>query len=445
MKRLLLIAGLATVSLLGAYAKPVEFDKIRHWAGSGEKSAALLIQFNDGKQDVAYVWGYRWDGTASGEDMMRAVCASSKSLAALVQYTGSMGSTLNGVGLSKDRSFLADLKYDFDRAAVGGEVNFDYFTPNTSMGQTDAPGDKTPELVQAAIDAAKEKGIIEHPLNARRYGYPAYDYDYWHLSDESCNAPALHWQSGWYEGYWSYWVGSEGEELSYSGFGMSSAQLADRSVNMWNYSPDMADFGSAPEPSENLDYDLAGFDEEMREVPAPEYPVDFDNIAQWIGSGEKYAAFVLKYNDGIQPDNFVIGYRWSGGWDDRFGEALKVVTANEIFTSRADRAEGGEWNAYGIYPNEPDPFKLNDRLFVSPRSVIVYTCTCRGQAPDYQLENLTYEYDKTTGADPLHRDEAEAEYYDLSGRRISTIEVPGIYIEKKTINNRTITKKFIVK
>lgn len=445
MKRLFLIAGLVAASMPGAYATPVQFDRIRHWAGSGDKCAALVIQFNDGKEDVAYVWGYRWDGTSSGEDMMRAVCASSKSLAAMVQYTGAMGSTLNGVGLSRDRSFLADLKYDFERAAIGGEVNFDYFTPNTSMGQTDAPGYRTPELVQAAIDAAKETGIVEHPLNARRYGYPAYDYDYWQLSEEKRNEPELHWQAGWYQGYWSYWVGSEGEELSYSGLGMSSAQLADRSVNMWNYSPDMADFGSAPEPSANLDYELADFGEEMREVATPEYPADFDKIAHWIGTGEKYAAFVVKYNDGIRPDNLVIGYRWSGGWDDRVGEALKIVNSNEILTSRADRAEEGNWSAYGFYPHEPDPFQLNDRLFVSPRSVIVYTFTRQDQEPDYQLEDLSYTYDKTTGADILTRDESEAEYYDLSGKQVTAIEAPGIYIMKKTINNRTITKKLLVK
>lgn len=445
MKRLLMIAGLVAASMPGAYATPVQFDKIRHWAGSGDKCAALVIQFNDGKEDVAYVWGYRWDGQASGEDMMRAVCASSKSLGAMVQYTGAMGSTLNGVGLSRDRSFLADLKYDFERAAIGGEVNFDYFTPNTSMGQTDAPGYRTPELVQAAIDAAGETGIVEHPLNARRYGYPAYDYDYWQLAEDERDNPALHWQAGWYQGYWSYWVGSEGEELSYSGLGMSSAQLADRSVNMWNYSPDMADFGSAPEPSANLDYELADFGEEMHETTTPEYPVDFDKIAHWIGTGEKYTAFVVKYNDGIRPDNLVIGYRWSGGWDDRVGEALKIVTANEILTSRADRAEGGSWRAYGIYPHEPDPFLLNDRLFVSPRSVIVYTYTKEGLEPDYRLEDLSYTYDKTTGADILTRDETEAEYYDLSGKQVTAIEAPGIYIMKKTINNRIITKKLIVK
>ncbi len=82
-------------------AEKVDFSKIVHWAGSGENRAALVVQFNDGKEDVAYVWGYRWNGTASGEDMLREVAACSSALSALVQYTGSMGSTLDGIGLSK--------------------------------------------------------------------------------------------------------------------------------------------------------------------------------------------------------------------------------------------------------------------------------------------------------------------------------------------------------
>ena len=84
-------------------AEKVDFNKIVHWAGTGENRAALVIQFNDGKEDVAYVWGYRWNGTASGEDMLREVAACSSSLSALVQYTGSMGSTLDGTGLSPER------------------------------------------------------------------------------------------------------------------------------------------------------------------------------------------------------------------------------------------------------------------------------------------------------------------------------------------------------
>ena len=45
-------------TLAGAVmAEKVDFDKIVHWAGTGENRAALVIQFNDDKDDVAYVRG----------------------------------------------------------------------------------------------------------------------------------------------------------------------------------------------------------------------------------------------------------------------------------------------------------------------------------------------------------------------------------------------------
>ena len=217
MKKSLLLSGIALIAVCSVMqATKVDFQSIRHWAGTGDKKAALIIQFNDGKDEVGYVWGYRWDGTASGEDMVRAVARASRSLTALVQYTGSMGSTLDGVGLSQDRVHLSHLEYDFQSAAVEGQVSFGYFEPNTMMGQTTAPGNSTPQLIQNAIEASRTTGIIEHPLNARRYGYPAYDYDFWKLSQDYREDPELHWQAGWYDGYWSYWLCDTDTDLSLS-------------------------------------------------------------------------------------------------------------------------------------------------------------------------------------------------------------------------------------
>ena len=51
----------------------VSFDDVRFWAGSGANRAALVIDFNDAKAPESLVWGYRWDGTATGEDMFRAL------------------------------------------------------------------------------------------------------------------------------------------------------------------------------------------------------------------------------------------------------------------------------------------------------------------------------------------------------------------------------------
>ena len=236
------IATLATTVFIQAqateYVDWVEWDRIEHWAGDpdGEHKCALVIDFQDGQSDQSYVWGYRWNGTKTGEDLVRAVASQSSILTAMIQYTGTMGSTLNALGISANREELDYLHYDFDRAAIGGEVSFDYFTPNTSMGQDTAPGYDTPDMCAEAIGNARETGIIEHPLNAFVYGYPAYDYDYWQLEDGYADSYEYRWRSGWYEGYWSYWHGpNDYDYMSYSGLGMSSTVLVDGGVQAWKY------------------------------------------------------------------------------------------------------------------------------------------------------------------------------------------------------------------
>jgi hypothetical protein len=52
------------------------FDDIIYWVGSGTNSAALVVDWNDGKSPESLAWGFRWSGTATGFDMISAVLAS---------------------------------------------------------------------------------------------------------------------------------------------------------------------------------------------------------------------------------------------------------------------------------------------------------------------------------------------------------------------------------
>ncbi len=78
------------------------FDDILNWSGEGENQAALVIQWNDGTETCAYVYGFRWDGTAYGVDMVKGVVENNPKLYCLVQYTGSMGYTVCGIGYDTD-------------------------------------------------------------------------------------------------------------------------------------------------------------------------------------------------------------------------------------------------------------------------------------------------------------------------------------------------------
>ncbi len=237
------IAIPALCTALSAGAFTLDWDRIEFWTGEGECRSALVVQFQDEGPKEAYVWGFRWNpedyegGAPTGEEMFRAIASGSDDLLLLTQYTGWMGSTVDGIGFQFPGcpKTLHEIKYDFEGASEDPRVSFDYYAVNGLMGQTKAPGDMTPQYCREALEAAEATNIIEHPINAREYGYPAYDYDWWRPV-QPLNNSRQRWNAGWYDGYWSYWVGGvESDELSYSGLGYSSRKLSDGQVDGWKY------------------------------------------------------------------------------------------------------------------------------------------------------------------------------------------------------------------
>ncbi len=185
------------------------FDDIQSWSGEGSKKAALVIQWNDPRETHALVFGYRWDGLATGADMIRAVVADNPRLYGLIQYTNVSsptdplgGYTINGFGWDAD----ADGDIELFDSGYG-----DYYTSET--------------------------GLFIHPrgYNPDLGGSSDYDYDNW----ETVDADDF-WQAGWYIGYWSYWVKDSSEaNFGYSGWGASGRVLEDGSWDGWNYAVDM--------------------------------------------------------------------------------------------------------------------------------------------------------------------------------------------------------------
>ncbi|MBD5290192.1 MAG: leucine-rich repeat protein [Bacteroides sp.] len=185
------------------------FDMIQNWTGEGENRAALVIQWNDDEEEAAIVFGYRWDGVATGADMIRAVVANNPRLYALIQYTNvssptdpNGGYTINGFGWDRDND---------------GEIALQ-----------DAKDKKIYTV---------ENGLFIHPrgYNPEVGGSSDYDYDDWSSTD-----PDDFWGAGWYISYWSYWVKDDMEsKFGYSGWGASGRVLQDGSWDGWNFSVDM--------------------------------------------------------------------------------------------------------------------------------------------------------------------------------------------------------------
>lgn len=80
----------AQISALSAESD-FSFKDIEFWVGEGENEAALVVQWNDDRETSALVWGYRWDGDAYGDDLVKAVAEADPRFYALLGGPTSMG------------------------------------------------------------------------------------------------------------------------------------------------------------------------------------------------------------------------------------------------------------------------------------------------------------------------------------------------------------------
>lgn len=119
-----LLPSALRLCILVVLAKPLgaatvtTFDDIRFWIGEGVNRAAIAIDWEgDSADDAALVWGYRWDGVATGEQMLRAVVAADARLFARTNGGGQFGIAVYGVGYDKNNSggfAIDDVSVSFD-------------------------------------------------------------------------------------------------------------------------------------------------------------------------------------------------------------------------------------------------------------------------------------------------------------------------------------------
>lgn len=166
-------------------------DMIENWSGEGANRAAFVVQWNAESETSALVWGFRWDGEATGETMARAIAASDPRFFIMTETGTAYGSPVSGFG------------YDVNKS---GDFSI------TKDGVTLSPD---------------ENGVIFSS---------SYGYDGW-----TCTDPEDYWQSGWYQGYWSYWLKSnDSDAWGYSGTGITGRKLTDGCWDGWNFSVNMS-------------------------------------------------------------------------------------------------------------------------------------------------------------------------------------------------------------
>ena len=187
--RNLTLAALATFTFT---APAATFDDVQFWVGSGANQAALVIDWNDGKSAESLLWGYRWNGTATGLDMLQAVVnADSRLFAHFGTYV--WGTAIQGIGydLNNSGGFAVTPALTFD---AGG------------LALSTAPDD-----TRVVTDAAD------------------------------------HWLEGWNNGFWAYYLkGSAAENWTSAMTGAGDRTLTDGAWDGFSFAPGFA----SSDPSE---------------------------------------------------------------------------------------------------------------------------------------------------------------------------------------------------
>lgn len=168
----------------------ISFSDIQYWVGTGSNQAAFVVQWNDSKNPDALVWGFRWDGNATGEDMLKAIAKADHRFFSLLYPGTPYGTAVGGLGF--------DLNGQDSNALIkNGNATYPLYPVN---------------------------GIVTTT---------AYDFDDYTAKDVND-----HWKSGWNDGFWSYLVKDPADpDFSSSGSGSTGRILQNGSWDVWNYSP----------------------------------------------------------------------------------------------------------------------------------------------------------------------------------------------------------------
>jgi hypothetical protein len=129
-----------------AAAAPLTFDDVDFWIGAGANRAALVIDWSDLSTDPpALVWGYCWDGAATGRDMLREIVSADDRLYAKVGGSAANPVAVYGLGYdaNDDGVFALDDDTPFDDdgfassspadGAMSSDAN-DYYTEGWFTG-----------------------------------------------------------------------------------------------------------------------------------------------------------------------------------------------------------------------------------------------------------------------------------------------------------------------
>jgi hypothetical protein len=192
--------------------KHIPYKDIKHWVGVGKDTATLIVQWNDNINPDGMAWGYLFDEDADdqnkGISMILAIAKTSMRFSALLYSTSSIDSSCHDAYCPLLGVAVGGFGYAFNKTARSKLL----FNNNTS-------------------------DTLRPDLNGLFITHEYEDFD------KYTNAlPKIdHWQSGWYNGYWSYWINNDysgnfdKSEFNYSPVGASTRELVNHSADYWEY------------------------------------------------------------------------------------------------------------------------------------------------------------------------------------------------------------------
>ncbi len=139
---LFLFALITPVSSPHAQTLVNSFDDISYWVGTGSNRAGIVIDWKDGKVPTSLAWGFRWNGAATGEDMILAIAGSIGTTGEPAPNPGGDPAlTLYTIFFSGFGSAVQELQYDSGGGQQHQEGGFSsisagfwsYWTSNASL------------------------------------------------------------------------------------------------------------------------------------------------------------------------------------------------------------------------------------------------------------------------------------------------------------------------
>ena len=137
MRQFMLSFGLLLFVANVGRADPFTLDDIQLWVGTGSNRAGLIVDFKTGSGNQSFAWGFRWNGTATGADMVNAIAAANNAgLRATIQHF-SFGDAVDGFGFDQNRD---------GQFSVTPTLNFDHGIATDFEGERVGVADKIGEV-----------------------------------------------------------------------------------------------------------------------------------------------------------------------------------------------------------------------------------------------------------------------------------------------------------